>query len=203
MASSKKITDIELAKILIDPRRRSILDIAKDEPVTVTQIAETLNEKPSRLYYHVKKLEDAGLLELVDTRLQGNLIEKYYKSVSGFDAFELDTSLLTEHSDTVMAEVMRLLEPGLKLLSSELKNNQDSYEKQVSLSINFSELTGKEWLEANSNMVYAIRDREEVKKDLTEEMSNQFSMTKEDLEKKSKYTFMVLSYKNDDVKDFE
>ncbi|MBE4907017.1 helix-turn-helix transcriptional regulator [Bacillus luteolus] len=203
MASSKKITDIELAKILMDPRRRNIFDIAKDEPVTVTQIAEALNEKPSRLYYHVKKLEDAGLLELVETRQQGNLIEKYYKSVSGFDAFELDKSLLAEHSDTVMAEVMRLLEPGLRLLSSELKNNKDSYEKQVSLSINFSDLTGKEWLEANSNMVYAIRDKAEVKKDIAEEMGNQFSMTKEELEKKSKYTFLVLSYKNDDAENLE
>ncbi|QOR66213.1 helix-turn-helix transcriptional regulator [Cytobacillus suaedae] len=203
MASSKKITDIELAKILMDPRRRNIFDIAKDEPVTVTQIAESLNEKPSRLYYHVKKLEVAGLLELVETRQQGNLIEKYYKSVSGFDAFELDKSLLAEHSDTVMAEVMRLLEPGLKLLSSELRSNKESYEKQVSLSINFSDLTGKEWLEANSNMVYALRDKEKVKKDIAEEMENQFSMTKEDLDKKSKYTFLVLSYKNDDAENLE
>lgn len=203
MASSKKITDIELAKILMDPRRKSIFDIAKDAPVTVTQIAEALDEKPSRLYYHVKKLEDAGLLELVDTRQQGNLIEKYYKSISGFDAFELDKSLLAGHSDTVMAEIMRLLEPGLRLLSSELKNNKDFYDNQVNLSINFSELTGKEWLEANSNMLYAIRDKDEVKKGMTEDIGNQFSMTDEDLEKKSKYTFLVLSYKNDDADNLE
>lgn len=203
MSGRKKIADIELVKILMDPRRREIFDLIKNESKTVTQIAEILGEKPSRLYYHVKKLEEAGLVKLVETKLQGNLVEKYYQAIPGFEQFELDQTLLSEHSDTVMGQVMNLVQPGLKMLSDELKTGTDQYTKQVSLNISFSEMTGKEWLESHQKMIASMKDRKDSAESMSKELETTSHMTPEQLEKKSQYAFVILSYRLDDAKDVE
>lgn len=193
----KKIDDIEIAKMMLDVRKRSILDIAK-EPVTVGKMAEELNEKQSRLYYHVKKLEEAGLLELVETRQQGNLIEKYYKRTeTAGHRFELAESLLKEHHGTVMEEIMKLLQPGLKLLESELKKGKSDFDKQVNLMISLPTLTGKEWEASNGRMLTAIR--EETDQEESFEESRLPKLTEEELHKKSKYAYILLSYRVDDA----
>jgi DNA-binding transcriptional ArsR family regulator len=193
----KKIDDIEIAKMMLDVRKRSILDIAK-EPVTVSKIAEELNEKQSRLYYHVKKLEEAGLLALVETRQHGNLIENYYKRTeTAGHRFELAESLLKEHHGTVMEEIMKLLQPGLKLLESELKKGKSDFEKQVNLMISLPTLTGKEWETSHGRMMKAIRE-EPVRVESFEDSSLP-QLTEEELNKKSKYAYIMLSYRVEDA----
>jgi DNA-binding transcriptional ArsR family regulator len=192
----KKIDDIEIAKLLVDVRKRGILYIAKN-PVTVSQMAEEMNEKQSRLYYHVKKLEDAGLLELIETRQHGNLIEKYYKRTEtvGQRMFELDETLLKEHHNEVMEEIMNLLQPGLKLLQSELKKGKP--EKQVNLMVRFSELTGEEWESSHRKIMNAFEDESDSAE--TYEDSSLPNLTEEERKRKSKYAYIMLSYKIDDV----
>ena len=193
----KKIDDIEIAKMMLDVRKRSIIDIAS-KPVTVSQIAEELNEKQSRLYYHVKKLEEAGLLELVETRQQGNLIEKYYQrtKVAG-ERFELDEALLREHHDSVMEEIMKLLEPGLKLLQSELKQGKSDFDKQVNLMISLPTLTGREWETSHGRMMRSIREESEQQGSFDD--SSLPKLSEEDRNKKSKYAYIMLSYRVEDA----
>jgi DNA-binding transcriptional ArsR family regulator len=193
----KKIDDIEIAKMMLDVRKRSILDIAS-KPVTVSQIAEELHEKQSRLYYHVKKLEEAGLLELVETRQQGNLIEKYYQrtKVAG-ERFELDEALLREHHDSVMEEIMKLLEPGLKLLQSELKKGTTDFDKQVNLMISLPTLTGREWETSHGRMMRSIRGETEQQESFDDSILPKLS--EEDRNKKSKYAYIMLSYRVEDA----
>jgi len=193
----KKIDDIEIAKMMLDVRKRSILDIAS-KPLTVSQIAEELNEKQSRLYYHVKKLEEAGLLELVETRQQGNLIEKYYQrtQVAG-ERFELDEALLREHHDSVMEEIMKLLEPGLKLLQSELKQGKSDFDKQVNLMISLPTLTGREWETSHDRMMRSIREESEQQGSFDDYSLPKLS--EEDRNKKSKYAYIMLSYRVEDA----
>ncbi|WP_413307650.1 winged helix-turn-helix domain-containing protein [Bacillus sp. 1P10SD] len=193
----EKIDDIEIAKMMLDVRKRSILDIAS-KPVTVSQIAEELNEKQSRLYYHVKKLEEAGLLELVETKQQGNLIEKYYQrtQVAG-KRFELDEALLREHHDSVMEEIMKLLEPGLKLLQSELKKGKSDFDKQVNLMISLPTLTGREWETSHGRMMRSIREESEQQGSFDD--SSLPKLSEEDKNKKSKYAYIMLSYRVEDA----
>lgn len=192
----RKIDDIEVAKMLLDPRKKSILDIART-PVTVGQIAEELNEKPSRLYYHVKKLEEAGLLELVETRQHGNLIEKYYKSLKGNYSFDLADELVKNNTDAVMEEIMKILQPGLKLLAEEFKNGSvNSFDKQVNLALSFRNITGKEWAESLANMLKATGGKEVEPAELPIP-----SLPEEDQNKKSKYAYFLLSYRIEDAED--
>lgn len=207
----KRIDKLEMAKLLLDVRRRSILDIARDQAVTVAQMAEAMQEKPSRLYYHVKMLEEAGLLELVETKQHGNLIEKYYRTVKGQTSFRLDPGLLGTHSDEVMAQVIQVLEPGLTLLESEMKKNDPAPEKQVDLSISLKSLTGRQWLEAKQTIQDTLSNlngpaREEKPafyssspSDNAAGESNELGLSPEAMERKSKYAFVVLSYRIEDA----
>jgi DNA-binding transcriptional ArsR family regulator len=63
---------------LSNPVRIRILHLAV-EPVTVSELAHRLDVPPTRLYYHVNLLVDAGFLRQVDQRKSGARIEKIYR----------------------------------------------------------------------------------------------------------------------------
>jgi len=78
-----EITDPEALKSFAVPERVKILELFEDlEPRTAKQIATELGENAARLHYHVKELTRVGLLEQVDTRVKGSIVEKYYQPVA-------------------------------------------------------------------------------------------------------------------------
>lgn len=48
-------------------------------PRSVREMAEALGVPTTRLYYHVNKLEEAGFLDVVETRKSGARVEKIYR----------------------------------------------------------------------------------------------------------------------------
>lgn len=70
--------DLEALKVIADPLRNQILEALIPFPQTVTQVAKKLGVDTSRMYYHVRLLEKHGFIQLVDTMVHGNLIEKTY-----------------------------------------------------------------------------------------------------------------------------
>jgi DNA-binding transcriptional ArsR family regulator len=67
---------------LAHPLRVRILHLLFDEPHTNQQLAEQLGESPARLHFHVKELARNGLIELVEQRPKGGVLEKYYLAVA-------------------------------------------------------------------------------------------------------------------------
>lgn len=69
-------------KMIYDPYRLRILKTFHDcdTELTVKQMAVKLDEAPNKVHYHVKKLYDFGVLELVRTENINGIIAKYYKS---------------------------------------------------------------------------------------------------------------------------
>ena len=65
---------------LSDPRRLEILRMLMMKPSTVSQIGRHLQEYPAAIRYHIKKLEDASLVELSEVRESPGFIEKYYSA---------------------------------------------------------------------------------------------------------------------------
>ena len=53
-----------------------------DQPRTVKQLAEWMEVPPTRLYYHVNLLREAGVIRVVDTRKVGALVEKVYRATA-------------------------------------------------------------------------------------------------------------------------
>jgi DNA-binding transcriptional ArsR family regulator len=69
------IQDEETFELLTDQTRIEIIEHL-GEPRSVTELAESMGVPRTRLYHHVKLLEEAGLIEVVDTRRVGALTEK-------------------------------------------------------------------------------------------------------------------------------
>jgi len=63
-----------------------------ERPATLTQLGEELNEHPAQVRYHLKKLEAVNLIELVETRVVGGYVEKYYQAKA--HAFMLQDMIL-------------------------------------------------------------------------------------------------------------
>ena len=73
---------LEQAEALLKPRRIEILRRLA-EPRTCTQIATELGDSPQKVYYHVKRLQQAGLVELVDERRVRGINEGMYRAIAG------------------------------------------------------------------------------------------------------------------------
>ena len=72
------INDLETLPVLSDPLRLQILEALDIEPQTANQVAKKLGLPVSRLYYHLNQLESIDLIEVVETRIVNNMIEKLY-----------------------------------------------------------------------------------------------------------------------------
>ena len=73
------LEEIEQAEALLKPQRVEVLRQLA-EPRTCTEVAERLGQTPQRVYYHVKRLVDAGLVDLVSERKVRGIHEGIYQA---------------------------------------------------------------------------------------------------------------------------
>ena len=107
----KSIDTLEALKALADPLRTQVMEALYEKPLTVSQIADRLGVAPSKLYYHINQLEEHGFVQVVDTKVQGNIIEQSYWLTAR--NFELHRELLhfagrAAHSELHQALLSRL-----------------------------------------------------------------------------------------------
>lgn len=76
------VESAEQLRALAHPVRMQILDLLTEGPRTNKQLATVLGEPPARLHFHVRELYAAGLIELVEERPKGGVIEKYYRAAA-------------------------------------------------------------------------------------------------------------------------
>jgi len=111
------ITGLSQLKALSDPLRQRILDGFSAKPATTRQVAESLGEKPTKLYHHVDLLEQAGLIKLIETRPNRGTVEKYYQATAR--KFAIAQNLLAgssragEVANEVQTMVLNALQAGL------------------------------------------------------------------------------------------
>ena len=81
MLDTLYIEDVTQADALLKPKRVQIMrELA--EPATCTQIGGVLGETPQAIYYHVKRLQAAGLVSLVEERRVRGIVEGIYQAVA-------------------------------------------------------------------------------------------------------------------------
>jgi DNA-binding transcriptional ArsR family regulator len=82
----RQITDVDTLRLLADPTRLAILRVlmsgAKLKPpiMSAKELAATLHEPQTKLYRHLKQLEDAQLIQIAETRLVSGIIEQRYRT---------------------------------------------------------------------------------------------------------------------------
>lgn len=69
-------------KAISHPLRLQILKVLGDRELTNEELAQEIGVASGKLYFHTKKLLDAGLIEAAPTRRKGPLIEKPYRRIA-------------------------------------------------------------------------------------------------------------------------
>ena len=77
------LRSFEHLKLIADPRRLAILQHLMVQPATLTQLGQALGEHPAWIRHHLRRLEQAGLVELVETRRVHGAEERYFRACAG------------------------------------------------------------------------------------------------------------------------
>ncbi|MFJ1796912.1 ArsR/SmtB family transcription factor [Kitasatospora griseola] len=106
----REVTDVATLKALADPLRLAVLSVLMKQdpqPLSVKEIATELDEAPTKLYRHIKQLEQTGLVFVAETRLVSGIVESRYRSAQ--QSLRLSPQVLAEGEqppaalDTVLA----------------------------------------------------------------------------------------------------
>jgi DNA-binding transcriptional ArsR family regulator len=111
----RQVNDVATLKALADPTRLAIMGAlmgSAGEPQTVKEIAAALGEPQTKLYRHVKQLEQAGLIAVAGTRLVSGIVESRYTAAQDSlrlsrELFAVDSAARTDALDAVLATVDR------------------------------------------------------------------------------------------------
>jgi len=79
MEKIKEITNIEHIKIIMNQKRRDVLQVLRtaNKPMTAKQIADVLGVNPATISFHTNKLCDIGILNVASTKVIHGIVAKY------------------------------------------------------------------------------------------------------------------------------
>ncbi len=118
---------IEQSKLLGSTLRVKILGVLLDTPKTSKQVATHIGESPGNVHYHIQKLYQGKLIELVEEKRVGGVVEKYYQArASSFESSEAVYSELNPNfnadSSTQMSIALQLKKEDQEALLEEFKS---------------------------------------------------------------------------------
>jgi DNA-binding transcriptional ArsR family regulator len=82
MKPFKVIKGPDTFQILADETRRRIIYLLRARAYTVSQIAKELDLTTQAIYHHIRKLKDAGMVEVAREERVGHFIETYYQATA-------------------------------------------------------------------------------------------------------------------------
>jgi DNA-binding transcriptional ArsR family regulator len=86
------VNDPNVAKILVDPMRRAILDLLRQRPMTQSQLAHELGLTGASLNYHIKKLRSKRLVVIVKKEvIERNIMQIFFSGIAYLFVYDLDS----------------------------------------------------------------------------------------------------------------
>ncbi|WP_160034514.1 winged helix-turn-helix domain-containing protein [Paenibacillus sp. An7] len=120
---------VQQSKLLSSALRVKIMKYLLDSPKTSKQVADLLGESGGNVHYHIKKLYDGGLLEIVEEKKNGGVTEKYYQSKSKWfntEGVEIIDPVLSDQYEsadaTKLSIRMELTEAQKEEMTSEFRS---------------------------------------------------------------------------------
>jgi DNA-binding transcriptional ArsR family regulator len=107
MRAVKTISDPEAFKIAADQTRRKMLFLLRVKEMTVSKIAQELSLTPQTVYFHIKKLVEAGMVEVSREVRVDHLIESYYQATA--EVFHFTVGNTTRSKETLMETIEAVL----------------------------------------------------------------------------------------------
>jgi len=87
-----EIERLDSLRTLVDSQRHRIVTLLMDEALTATELAERLEIGRTRLYHHLRLLEQHGIIRVVERRIVSGIEERRYRSIAR--TFRVNRSLL-------------------------------------------------------------------------------------------------------------
>jgi len=117
------ITDLETLKVVSDPLRLKIFQTVSEYNqngtlCSVKQIADALDIPQTKLYYHIKQLENQDLLLVGETRIVSGIVEKLYK-VSAYKIMVANDLFVSEAGQQA---IFPLLSEMINHITSEIQS---------------------------------------------------------------------------------
>jgi DNA-binding transcriptional ArsR family regulator len=78
----KFVRDPNAFELMADDTRRRVVYLLRAKEMTVGQIHHELQLTPQAIYHHIRKLLDAGLVEVAKEERVGHFIETYYRATA-------------------------------------------------------------------------------------------------------------------------
>lgn len=114
----KVIKEPSRIKIGIEDTRSKILDILKEEELTIKKIAERLDKDASTIYRHIKKLEDADFVKKVEddgeTNRYSRTAHTIFLDLNYLDFDEKLDVILDWHPDFELDDLVKMDKLGYK-----------------------------------------------------------------------------------------
>ncbi|GAA1614783.1 helix-turn-helix domain-containing protein [Kribbella sancticallisti] len=128
----KLLEEPEKVRAALSPLRRKLLDLLQ-EPASATQLAVTLELPRQRVNYHLRELEKAGLVELVEERQRRGCVERILRATSG--SFVVDPSVMgrafSQLGDQYAAEHLVEVAAGTVRDVARMQNEADAAGKRL------------------------------------------------------------------------
>jgi len=112
------INQVEHFKVLGDERRVKILRCLMAEPATLSQLGDKLDLHPAKVRYHLKRLEQAGLVTLTATNVVRGFVEKYYQASAR--AYHISMAILPQPEQPSVLMITGSHDLALDLLAQSL-----------------------------------------------------------------------------------
>lgn len=141
MKPVKIIRDPECCQLIGDETRRRIIFLLRAKPMSVSQIAETLELSPQTVYHHIQKLKKADMVQVVSEKRSGHLIESFYQSTAEVFNFMIGE---TREGVKVQRELVKLVVDSLNKIGLGLEYSKKTAEGIVKAENRLSALAESE-----------------------------------------------------------
>lgn len=189
MEERKILSGIDEVKVYSDPYRLEILEVfyKADKPLTVKQVASSMDQTPAKVHYHVKKMEKANLLELIYTKEVNGIIAKYYEPTARI--FIVDGNYNKENSLVIRNNLERVV-------VQEFDNAKENFLEGLRTCEDNKTFTGT----LGSEKIYLTDDEFQEIKNMIQEFCNDKKYFIEDKNNKKKYQYLFSIMDIDNLK---
>jgi DNA-binding transcriptional ArsR family regulator len=136
MKAAYIVNDSKVAKVLIDPMRRAILDLLRQKPMTQAQMADELGLSGASLNYHIKILRSRKLVVVAKREIERHRLKQIFFLAAAY-IFIYDLDSLPKHIARYFFPVS--LERTRAIISLLMLNDQTHIDQTPKISNSVSE----------------------------------------------------------------
>jgi DNA-binding transcriptional ArsR family regulator len=109
MRTLKVFKDARAFELAADRTRRRIIHLLRARELSVSQIADELKMTPQAIYHHVRKMLDAGLIEVAKEERVDHFIETYYQATAELFEFTYGETSDQKYKEARTKEALQAL----------------------------------------------------------------------------------------------